>query len=226
MSLQLAKIRSEADVNSEEQRDGRCSDQSANSGGGASTRGKSEPSVTELLRAHPQRQDELYEAVYSHLKAIAQNRISGESNREMHATVLVNEAYLKLARQNSAWRDRRHFYGVAAEAMRRILIDDARMRKRAKRGGQMVRQPLSAVFLPGNEDWGPDLVELDEALNALESYSAEHSELVRLKFFSGLTFPECSEVLNVSLSTVERRWRFARAWLQSKMGKKVEGDEA
>ena len=179
-------------------------------------------SVTELLHSLPDRQNELYDLVYDHLKAIAQNRIAGEWNGELQATALVNEAYLKLARQNSSWRDRRHFYGVAAEAMRRILIDDARTRKREKRGGGMVQQPLSAVFLPGC-DWDADLLELDDALTLLERSSPEHAELVRLKFFSGLTFPECAELLDVSLSTIERRWRFARAWLQTKMGKLDEG---
>ncbi len=173
--------------------------------------------VTRMLQALPDRQDELYEFVYSHLKAIAYNRLSTESpDKSLQATALVNEAYLKLARQNTAWRDRKHFYGVAAEAMRRILIDAARTRKRAKRGGDAIQEPLSGISLPVSE-WESDLLGLDEALTELERHSPENAEVVQLRFFSGLSNEECAEVLNVSLSTVERRWRFARAWLKTQM---------
>ncbi|MEO1529328.1 MAG: ECF-type sigma factor [Planctomycetota bacterium] len=176
--------------------------------------------LTELLQVLPRRQDELYEFVYSHLKAIARNRLSTE-NREktLQTTDLVNEAYLRLSRQNTSWRDRRHFYGVAAEAMRRILIDAARSRKRAKRGGDAVQQPLSGVSLPSCE-WESDLLELHDALTELERESPENAEIIQLRFFSGLTCQECADLLEVSVSTVERRWRFARAWLRSKMQEK------
>lgn len=173
--------------------------------------------VTRMLRSLPAAQDELYEFVYGHLKAIAYNRLSSENpDKSLQATALVNEAYLKLAQQNSEWRDRKHFYGVAAEAMRRILIDAARARKRAKRGGDAVQEPLSAISLPVGE-WESDLLGLDEALTTLEIQSPENAEVVRLRFFSGLTNEECADVLEVSLSTVERRWRFARAWLRTRM---------
>lgn len=176
--------------------------------------------VTRLLQAYPARQDELYQFVYSHLKAIARNRLATE-NREktLQTTALVNEAYLKLARQNCSWRDRRHFYGVAAEAMRRILIDAARSRKRSKRGGEASHQSLTGISLPEN-DWGPDILELHEALTELENVSPENAEVVRLRFFSGLTNQECADVLQTSVSTVERRWRFARAWLKTKIREK------
>lgn len=173
--------------------------------------------VTRLLQALPSGQDELYEFVYNHLKAIARNRLSAENrDKSLQTTALVNEAYLKLARQNSAWRDRKHFYGVAAEAMRRILIDAARTRKRVKRGGDAVQEPLSGISLPACE-WESDLLGLDEALTELERQSPENAEIVRLRFFSGLTNEECADVLEVSLSTIERRWRFARAWLRTNM---------
>lgn len=173
--------------------------------------------VTQMLHALPSRQDELYEFVYNHLKAIARNRLTGENHEKtLQTTALVNEAYMKLANQNSAWRDRRHFYGVAAEAMRRILIDSARSRKRAKRGGDIVHQPLTGISLPACE-WESDLLGLNEALTELERESPENAEIVQLRFFSGLTCEECAEVLETSLSTVERRWRFARAWLRTRM---------
>lgn len=176
--------------------------------------------VTQLLRSLPSGQDELYEFVYSHLKAIARNRLSAENrSQSLDTTALVNEAYVKLARQNSAWRDRRHFYGVAAEAMRRILIDAARNRNRVKRGGEINHQSLSGISLPDCE-WESDLLELHEALTELERQSPENAEVVQLRYFSGLTCEECAQVLEVSLTTIERRWRFARAWLRTKMGEK------
>lgn len=178
--------------------------------------------LTRLLQALPGKQDELYEFVYAHLKAIAHNRLSVEKRgKSFQTTALVNEAYLKLAHQKCDWRDRKHFYGVAAEAMRRILIDAARTRKRIKRGGEAVQESLSDDALPEISlpdcEWESDLIGLDDALTQLESESPDNAEVVRLRFFSGLTNEECADVLAVSLSTVERRWRFARAWLKLKM---------
>ena len=100
--------------------------------------------------------------------------------------------------------------------MRRILIDAARTRNRAKRGGGVVHESLTGISLPSC-DWESDLLGLHEALNQLERESPENAEVVQLRFFSGLTIEECAKVLDVSLSTVERRWRFARAWLKTKM---------
>ena len=180
--------------------------------------GKNE--ITDLLKSFPVRQEELFAQVYSHLKEIASYRLAGENRvKSLQTTALVNEAYLKLADQNCSWRDRRHFFGVAAEAMRRILIDAARSRNREKRGGDMVQQPLSGVCIPGDE-FDSDLLGLHESLAELEQVAPEKAEIVKLKFFSGLTNSECAQVLEVSLSTVERRWRFARAWLRTKIQEK------
>ena len=171
--------------------------------------------VTDLLQSLPNRENQLYELVYGNLRAIANNRLAAEHNsKTLDTTELVNEAYLKLVQQKCTWRDRRHFFGVAADAMRRILIDAARSRNRLKRGGGMTQQPLSGISLPDFE-WETDMLGLDEALKKLNEQSPEHAEVVRLKFFSGLSFQECSSVLQVSLSTIERRWRFARAWLHA-----------
>lgn len=176
-----------------------------------------EEEVTALLRCLPESQDDLYQIVYENLKSLARNRLWGEKNENrLQASSLVNETYLRLMRHESGWRDRRHFFGVAGEAMRRILVDAARRRNQEKSGGKMVRQPLSGVGLAESE-WDLDLLDLNDALTALERQSAEHAEIVRLHFFSGMSFPECAEVMGVSLSSVERRWRFARAWLHSKM---------
>lgn len=175
--------------------------------------------LTQLLQAFPQRQDELYSFVYSHLKAIARNRLANENrSKALQTTDLVNEAYIRLARQHTSWRDRRHFYGVAAEAMRRILIDAARNRNRAKREGDAVRHSLSGISLAATDGaWDFDLLALNEALDELERESPEFAEIVQLRFFSGLTSSECAKILEVSLSTVEKRWRFARAWLRTRM---------
>jgi RNA polymerase sigma-70 factor, ECF subfamily len=173
--------------------------------------------VTRLLHGSSEQRDKLYALVYDQLKAIARNRLRAE-NREksFQTTALVNEAYLRLAKQENPWRDRRHFYGVAAEAMRRILIDAARNRKRAKRGGDAISFELSEISLPAGE-WEADILELHQALQDLEQESPENAEIVQLRFFSGLTCEECSQVLEISLSTVERRWRFAKAWLRTRM---------
>ena len=179
--------------------------------------GLGDEEVTELLQALPERQDELYQLVYDQLKSLARNRLWGEQGVNcLQATSLVNEAYLRLMRHESGWRDRRHFFGVAGEAMRRILVDAARHRSREKRGGKMVLQPLSGI---GSEEmqWAEELIDLHDALGELERRSVEHVEIVRLHFFAGLTFQECADILGVSLSSVERRWRFARAWLRSKI---------
>lgn len=175
-------------------------------------------SVTLLLGSMSPDQNELYELVYDHLRAIAHNRLSAQDRASaMDTTALVNEAYLKLARRTSTWRDRRHFYGVAAQAMRRILIDAARGRNREKRGGALSRQSLSGIFVFQVDDWQDDLLSLNEALEALEQHSLEYAEIVQLRFFSGLTVNECAELLQVSVSTIERRWRFARAWLHAEI---------
>lgn len=197
--------------------EGMSSTSDIDTGGGESDREQ----LTQLLQGLPSRQDELYEFVYQHLKAIARNRLAGE-NREKapQTTDLVNEAYLRLARQTTSWRDRRHFYGVAAEAMRRILIDAARSRNRAKRGGNVTHEPLTGISLPSFE-WEAEILELHDALSELERESPENAEVVQLRFFSGLTCEECADVLEVSVSTVERRWRFARAWLRAKIQEKA-----
>lgn len=178
-----------------------------------------EQSITSLLGAESQEQDELYLLVYDHLRAIAHNRLSVQDRANaLDTTTLVNEAYLKLARRSTSWRDRRHFFGVAAEAMRRILIDAARSRNREKRGGGLKQHPLSAIVEFKDDGWENNLLELDEALSALQQHSQELAEVVQLRFFSGLTIEQCADVLQVSVSTIERRWRFARAWLHSRLG--------
>jgi RNA polymerase sigma factor (TIGR02999 family) len=183
--------------------------------------------ITQLVRSlsdtDPEVADNLYELIYQHLKLLARKRLAGEAcGRTLQPTDLVNEAYLRIVQQTrTEWRDRRHFFGVAAEAMRRILVDSARRRKSAKRGGDWNRDELSetdAFVLPVSEEW----LDLDDALHELRELAPDKAELVQLRFYSGLTLPECAELLGISLSTAERMWRFARAWLKTRLESPVD----
>ncbi|MEM9138137.1 MAG: ECF-type sigma factor, partial [Cyanobacteria bacterium P01_F01_bin.42] len=162
--------------------------------------------------------DELYELVYQQLRRMAARRMSYERrDHTLDPTGLVNEVFIKLAGQKAMpWQDRRHFFGIAAEAMRRILIDSARAKSRLKRGGGMERQEFSdSVQLanPVADEW----LDLDAALTKLEAFSPELASLVKMHIFSGLTLAECSQAMEISLSTAERKWRFAKGWLKSQL---------
>ena len=162
--------------------------------------------------------DELMPLVYDELHKLAYLYLRRErNNHTLQPTALVNEAYVKLVQQeNLGWQNRAQFFGLAAKLMRNILVDHARRHKAAKRGGEQFRLSLSdADRLSNNPDI--DMVELDEALTELESTYPEHSRIVELRFFGGLTIEETAEVLSVSHATVEREWAFARAWLRRKI---------
>ena len=175
--------------------------------------------VTQLMKLIQQGNSEataeLYELVYAELRRMAQARMRKESpDHILQPTALVNEVFLKLVHRDvSEWEDRRHFYGVASEAMRRILIDAARSRNRKKRGGDHERQPLDENT-PWTLPFDTDLIDLDVALRKLEELAPDKAEVVRLHFFAGLTFEQVASVLGISKSTVERRWRFSRSWLR------------
>ena len=178
--------------------------------------------VTRLMKAiqegDPDATSALYELVYEELQRMARARMRTESpDHLLQPTALVNEVFLKLVHRDiSGWEDRRHFYGVASEAMRRILIDAARTKNRKKRGGDHERRPLDE-----NAPWtlplDTDLIDLDQALTQLESLAPEKAEVVRMHFFAGLTFEQVATVLGLSKSTVERHWRFSRSWLRAKI---------
>jgi RNA polymerase sigma factor (TIGR02999 family) len=160
--------------------------------------------------------DAVLAAVYDQLRAIARRRLAGEAaGHTLQATALVHEAYVKLSGNPSIFQlEKARFMFAAAEAMRRILIDHARTRKRAKRGGPAVRrQPLLDVAdLAGDVD--PDqTLALDEAIRRLQEQDAQAARVVELRFFAGLSVEETAEVLGVSPRTVKRDWAFARAWL-------------
>jgi RNA polymerase sigma factor (TIGR02999 family) len=158
---------------------------------------------------------QLLPLVYEELRKLASVRIAAESsNNTLNATALVHEAYLRLVgpSDEARWDNRGHFFAAAAEAMRRLLVEHARQRKRQKRGGgqqQISLEAADAGFEPPSED----LVALDEALTRLAALDSLKAEVVQLRFFGGLTMPEIARTLDLSLSTVERHWTFARAWL-------------
>ncbi|MFO0873850.1 MAG: ECF-type sigma factor [Phycisphaerales bacterium] len=167
--------------------------------------------------------DRLLPLVYAELRALAQDLLRGERRgHTLSATALVHEAYLKLVEQRSArLNDRAHFFAIAAQAMRRILVDHARGRNRIKRGRDRVRS-LDTELVIGHEE-AIDLASLDDALNRLHATSAEATRVVELRYFGGLTIQETAVVLEVSESTVERHWRYARAWLYRRLGEDADG---
>ena len=162
--------------------------------------------------------DALLPLVYEELRRLAQSHLRRErSDHTLQPTALVHEAYLRLVDQRSVdWHDRAQFFGLAAEMMRRILVNHALARRAAKRGGGVTRLSLDeAVDFFDQRD--VDLVALDEALKDLSALDAEQGKIVELRFFGGLTIEETAEVLGVSPATVKREWSMARAWLRREM---------
>jgi len=172
--------------------------------------------------------DEMLPAVYQELRRIAVNRLRQEHpNHTLQPTALVNEAYLRLIDQKQVnWQNRAQFLGLAAEMMRRILVNHAHHRQAAKRGGGALRVSLE-VAVNSFEQRDMNLVALDEALRELACLDPRKSQIVELKFFGGLTVEEIAAVLQVSNDTIERDWKMARAWLQLEISnsKTVMSDE-
>jgi RNA polymerase sigma factor (TIGR02999 family) len=160
--------------------------------------------------------DELMPLVYNELRRVAIGYLRHErGNITLQPTVLVHEVYLRIAgRQNVQWQSRAQFFSLAAVMMRNILVDRARQAKAAKRGGPHYTLSLSHADRIGS---GPDvaLVALDDALRDLAAIKPQHSKIVELRFFGGLSIEETAQVLGVSHATVERGWTFARAWLRN-----------
>jgi RNA polymerase sigma factor (TIGR02999 family) len=177
------------------------------------------PEVTRLLHAAESGDSKaaaaLLPAVYEQLRRLAQFRLrQNRADQTLQATALVHEAYLRLAGKDHQrrWQGRNHFFAAAAEAMRCILVDEARRRSRLKRGGGMRRVNLEDMEL--TVDQPPDeLLSLDEALRQFAQHHPEKAELVKLRYFAGLTIDEAAEALDIGTSTAERHWAFARAWL-------------
>jgi RNA polymerase sigma-70 factor, ECF subfamily len=180
--------------------------------------------LTELLEhaaaGEARAADRLLPLVYDELRRLAQDRLRHEApDITLQATAVVHEAYLKLVDQRrSGWRDRNHFFAVAAQAMRRILVDEARRRGRGKRGGGLRPAHLDEG-VPAAPGAAPiDVVALDEALGRLAAEYPDHARLVELRVFGGYGQREAAEALGVSERTAERWWAFARAHLASDLG--------
>ncbi len=179
--------------------------------------------VTRILsaieRGDRQLADELLPIVYDELRTLAAQRLTQEKpGQTLSATALVHEAYLRLVGPANAqgWASRGHFFAAAAEAMRRILINRARDKKRQKRGGAFRQIDLDQVesALETDDD---ELLALDEALEELAVEDNVAAELVKLRFFAGLTLRETAEAMGLSLRTAERQWAYARAWLYARL---------
>ncbi|HSK72609.1 MAG TPA: sigma-70 family RNA polymerase sigma factor [Pyrinomonadaceae bacterium] len=165
--------------------------------------------------------DQLMPLVYNELRRQASRYLRRErSNHTLQTTALINEAYLKLINQNEVkWQNRAHFFAIAAQAMRRILVDYARERNRQKRGGNEEDLPLEEAFTIAAQEKSVDLIALDEALNELAKFDERQARVVELRYFSGLSIDETAEVLGISNVTVRRDWNMAKAWLYQEISK-------
>lgn len=177
--------------------------------------------VTRLLQewsaGDPSAADRLLPVLYDELHRIAAGALRGERRgHTLQPTALVNEAWMKLAEQSAPWQNRAHFLGIAAQAMRRILVDHARRKSAQKRGGDGLRVTLADVAAKESNE--VDLVRLDEALEKLAALDERQAKMVTMRFFAGLTVDETAEALGVSEKTVKRDWAVAKAWLHRELG--------
>jgi len=170
--------------------------------------------LNRLSQGDAEAMDDLLRLVQSELRALAQAKLIGEkSGITLQATDLVNEAYLRLAGQESpSWKNRSHFFGAASEAMRRILVDHARRKKRLKRGAHGERYELSNAFL-AVEQKSDELLSVHEALNELETHDGQAAELVKLRYFVGMKHHEAAEAIGISKRAADRLWLIAKTWL-------------
>jgi RNA polymerase sigma factor (TIGR02999 family) len=178
--------------------------------------------LSQITSGDPQAADQLFPLVYDELRRLATARLAHERpGQTLTATALVHETYLRLVPERSglqpAFESQRHFFAAAAEAMRRILVENARRRKRLKHGGELDRVELSSSAAMAE---GPslDVLALDEALQRLAAADATKADLVKLRYFAGLTMPEAAQALGISLATAERYWAFAKSWLFTELG--------
>ena len=180
--------------------------------------------VTQILSAIEQGDaraaDQLFPLVYDALRQLAAAKLADEApGQTLQATALVHEAYLRLVETKAQqWNSRGHFFAAAAEAMRRILVDRARKKQSAKHGGGRVREPLDEAQTMAPEV-GEDLVALDESLEHLAAQDAEAAELVKLRFFAGLTSVQAADAMGISPRTADRAWTYARVFLLAELKK-------
>ena len=182
--------------------------------------------VTQLLSAmdagDPRAADQLLPLVYEELRKLAAAKMAQEKpGQTLQATALVHEAWLRLAgpEQQKAWNNRGHFFGAAAEAMRRILVDRARQKARLRHGGGLERIDLAQVTI-ATEDSDDTVLAIHEALEKLALESPPKAEIVKLRYFTGLEHAEIAQVLGLSEPTVRRHWAYARSWLYAELKQK------
>jgi RNA polymerase sigma factor (TIGR02999 family) len=172
------------------------------------------PILRRIEPSEPSAADELLPLVYDELRKLAAQKMAHEApGQTLQATALVHEAWLRLGGdQQVEWQNRAHFFAAAAEAMRRILIDNARRKKAMRHGGQVERVNLDSLDLAASMA-DDQLLALHEALDRLAAHDTAKAELVKLRFFAGLTMEQAAKVLGISERTAKRHWAYARAWL-------------
>jgi RNA polymerase sigma factor (TIGR02999 family) len=175
--------------------------------------------------------DELIPLVYGELKRLARQRMRGRERGTLQTTALVHEAYIRLVDLSSVrWQDRAHFFAMAAQIMRGLLVDAARARRSRKRGGLIQRTEASAnIDLDQTPDLGPkrteEILAIHEALDGLAKMDARQAQVVEMRFFGGLTVEEAAEVLKVSPQSVMRDWKLAKAWLSREIRRGYDGSQ-
>jgi RNA polymerase sigma factor (TIGR02999 family) len=181
--------------------------------------------VTKILQAiaggDPNAASQLLPLVYDELRKLAAHRLAHQTpGQTLQPTALVHEAYLRLVGdpEGHDWDNRGHFFAAAAEAMRRILVENARRKGRRKRGGGLTRHDLAAAEQATVPELREDLLALDEALTKLTSVDPKAAQLVQLRYFAGLSIPDTAQALGVSARTADRLWAFARVWLLREVG--------
>jgi RNA polymerase sigma factor (TIGR02999 family) len=181
--------------------------------------------INDLQRAEAKSSDELLPLVYEELRRLAAHKLADEaSGQTLQPTALVHEAWLRLAGQEkAAWNDRNHFFATAAEAMRRILIDNARRKRSLKHGGAFMRVDTSCLDVAVTED-DTTLLAVSEALDQLAAEDPECAELIKLRFFAGLSNVEAARVLGMAERTAKRTWAYARARLYQELTRRADAD--
>jgi RNA polymerase sigma factor (TIGR02999 family) len=177
--------------------------------------------LNQIESGDPSAAAKLLPLVYEELRRLAAQKMAAESpDHTLQATALVHEAYLRLVEPDAdrRWNDRRHFFIAASEAMRRILIENARRKRSAKRGGEHLRADVDPAQLASSLQC-EQLLELNDALDELSEQDPVRAELVMLRFFGGLTIAEAADALGVSSATADREWAYARSWLQCQIAR-------
>jgi RNA polymerase sigma factor (TIGR02999 family) len=183
--------------------------------------------LSAIEQGDPHAAEQLLPLVYDELRRLAAQKLAQEKpGQTLEATALVHEAYLRLVDGDQAkhWNSRHHFFAAAAEAMRRILIEQARRKLRVRHGGARKRLDLDRLD-PAAEECGEEILAVDEALERLAAEDATVAEVVKLRYFAGLTIEETAAALGISVRTANRHWAFARAWLYQQLSGQPQADD-